>query len=230
MTRIAKPKLVTEVPELDVICTTDIDDVAVTATDDAVATETADTVAETDEEQLDEEERNSARCGAIFLASKAPAPPASSRSRWARAPNKNEFFRTHPTFRPIVPIVIHEVGMEQQYFAVSADMVEPLAAIGITVAEHTLYLTVTSRGAIRIVPVRQADDDGEQNEYHRTKEIGLIEGIEEWVRLYTDQENRCYKVFPAPAGAVQRAAMARPKAREDLQVGVPRQGPPHRQH
>ena len=62
-----------------------------------------------------------------------------------------------------------------------------------------LYLTVTSRGAIRIVPVRQANADGEQNEYHRTKEIGLIQGIEEWVRLFTDQENRCYKVFPAPA-------------------------------
>jgi hypothetical protein len=38
-----------------------------------------------------------------------------------------------------------------------------------------------------------------QDEYSRTKEIGLIRGIEEWVRLYADQENRCYKVFPAPA-------------------------------
>ena len=50
------------------------------------------------------------------------------------------------------------------------------------------------------MPVRQANADGEQNEYNRTKEIGLIQGIDEWVRLYTDQENRCYKVFPAPAG------------------------------
>ena len=40
--------------------------------------------------------------------------------------------------------------------------------------DHALYLTITSRGAIRIVPVRQANMDGEQNEYHRTKEIGLI--------------------------------------------------------
>ena len=61
-------------------------------------------------------------------------------------------------------------------------------------------LTITSRGAIRIVPVRQANPDGEQNEYHRTKEIGLVQAIDEWVRLYTDQENRCYKVFTAPAG------------------------------
>jgi hypothetical protein len=49
------------------------------------------------------------------------------------------------------------------------------------------------------VPVRQANTDGEQNEYHRTKEIGLIQSFDEWVRLFTDQENRCYKVFSAPA-------------------------------
>ena len=90
--------------------------------------------------------------------------------------------------------------MEKQFFAVTPDMVEPLASIGISVADHTLYLTLTSRGALRIVPARQANSDGEQNEYHRTKEIGLMQAVNEWVRLYTDQENRCYKVFTAPAG------------------------------
>ena len=55
-------------------------------------------------------------------------------------------------------------------------MVEPLAGIGITVTDHALYLTVTSRGAVRIVPVRQANSDGEQNEYARTKEIGHAAG------------------------------------------------------
>ena len=48
------------------------------------------------------------------------------------------------------------------------------------------------------MPVRQANSDGKQNEYARTKEIGLMQRIKEWVRLYTDQENHCYKVFPAP--------------------------------
>jgi hypothetical protein len=116
-----------------------------------------------------------------------------------KTPTKNEFFRTHPEFRPIVPIVAADVSMEKQFFAVTSDMVEALNAIGITVSDHTLYLTITARGAIRIVPVRQANADGEQNEYDRTKEIGLVQAIDEWVRLYTDQENRCYKVFSAPA-------------------------------
>ena len=100
----------------------------------------------------------------------------------------------------MIPIVDLEVGMEKQFFAVTDGMREALAGIGISVSDHTLYLTVTSRGAVRIVPVRHANVDGEQNEYHRTKEIGLRDGINQWVRLFTDQENRCYKVFPAPAG------------------------------
>ena len=74
-----------------------------------------------------------------------------------KTPTKNEFFRTHREFRPIVPIVDLEVGMERHFFAVTTDMVETLNGIGITVTDHALYLTITSRGAIRIVPVRQAN-------------------------------------------------------------------------
>ena len=119
-----------------------------------------------------------------------------------KTPQKHEFFRTHSDrdFRPIMPVVDVEVGMEKQFFVVTPDMIEPLSGIGIAVTDHVLYLTVTTRGAIRIVPVRQANADGEQNEYARTKEIGLIQAMDEWKRLYTDQENRCYKVYPAPPG------------------------------
>jgi hypothetical protein len=118
----------------------------------------------------------------------------------SKIPGKNEFFRTHPEFRPVVPIVDLEVGMERQFFAVSDEMVEALAGIGISVTNHTLYLTVTPRGAVRIIPIRHSDSEGNQNEYHRTKEIGLIDAMSQWVRLFTDQENKVYKVFPAPAG------------------------------
>lgn len=117
-----------------------------------------------------------------------------------RTPDKNEFFRTHPKFRPVVSIVNHETGMEKHHFVVAPSMIAVLSGIGITVADHALYLTVTSRGGLRIIPVRQASRDRDQNEFDRTKEIGLIQAEKEWVRLYTDQENGCYKVFPAPDG------------------------------
>jgi hypothetical protein len=117
-----------------------------------------------------------------------------------KTPTKNEFFRTHPEFRPIVPIVNVEAGIERHFFAVTPDMIEPLGSIGITVSNHVLYLTITSMGALRIVPVRTADENGDRNEYDRTREIGLMAAIKEWVRLYTDRSNSCYRVYSAPAG------------------------------
>ena len=89
-------------------------------------------------------------------------------------------------------------------------MVVALEGIGITVNDYALYLTVTPRGATRIIPVRQANADGDQNEYDRTKEIGLIQAVDEWVRFYTDLENRCYKVFAAPAGRFSEPHLAGP--------------------
>jgi hypothetical protein len=114
---------------------------------------------------------------------------------------KNEFFRTLRGFDPKVPIVDLEVGMDQHFFAVARGMIRPLAGIGITVTEHRLYFTITPNGAYRVVPVRQAfGENNEQNEYDRTREIALARGFEEWVRIFQDLANKCYEVFPALPG------------------------------
>jgi hypothetical protein len=114
----------------------------------------------------------------------------------SKAPTQNEFFRTHPTFRPEVPLVNIEVGMEKQFFAVAPCMEIPLHGIGISFSAHILYLTVSPRGAVHVVPI----GCGTENDYNRTKEVGLLDGIKRWVRLYTDRENKVYRVFPAPEG------------------------------
>jgi hypothetical protein len=152
------------------------------------------------EEELDEEEREFRALRRDLPGVKGASAAGIVAISVGKAPGKNEFFRTHPDFRPVVPIVDIEIGMEKQFFAVADPMITALAGIGITVTDHTLYLTVTSRGALRLVPVRHANADGDQNEYARTKEIGLREAVDQWVRLYTDQENHAYKVFPAPEG------------------------------
>ena len=95
----------------------------------------------------------------------------------SRIPTKNEFFRTHATFRPTVKLVNVEVGMEQQYFAVTPDMEQPLHGIGIGCAEHTLYLTMSPRGSYHVIPINCETE----NEYTRTKEIGLLDGVQRWV-------------------------------------------------
>jgi hypothetical protein len=174
-----------------------IDPLADDTPDESPATENA--IPPEVEAELDEEEKEFRALRRDLPGVKGSSAAGIVTFSVGKPPPKNEFFRTHPDFRPIVPIVNIEVGMEKQYFAVTSDMIEPLKQIGITVSDHTLYLTVTSRGMARIVPIRTAADDGNQDEYSRTKEIGLIQGMQEWVRLYTDRENKAYKVFPAPA-------------------------------
>ena len=148
------------------------------------------------EEELDEDE-------AEFQAMRKDLPGVKGASALGiisigvgKIPGKNEFFRTHPDFHPVIPIVDVEVGMEKQFFAVDNGMVEALASIGITVSDYILYLTVTAQGSVKIIPIHSTSD----NEYVRTKEMGLLAAAKSWQRLYVDQANKVYKVFPAPVG------------------------------
>src|SRR6516162_5205273 len=91
---------------------------------------------------------------------------------------KHIFYRTHATFRPIVPLVTVVAGMDVHFVAVLPHMIEPLAGMGIMVADHTLYLIVTEEGGFRIIPVRGPNTEGEVNEWDRTKEMSLLAGVE----------------------------------------------------
>ena len=153
------------------------------------------------EEELDEEEKEFRALRRDIPGVKAAADAGMlTISVGRQITPKNEFYRTHKTFRPVVPMVIVEVGMDHHFIAVMPNMVEPLASMGITVADHTLYLTVTPEGGLRIIPVRGPNAEGVQNEWDRTKEAALIEAIDAWFRMYTDRANNAYKNFPAPDG------------------------------
>jgi hypothetical protein len=113
---------------------------------------------------------------------------------------KHEFYRTHRDFRPIVPLVDITVGMDKHFIAVAPNMIEPLSGIGITATNHVLYLIITPRGGLQIIPICGPNAEGEMNEWARTKEAALIDGIDKWHRMYTDRESGAYKSFPAPDG------------------------------
>jgi hypothetical protein len=153
------------------------------------------------EEELDEEEKEFRALRRDIPGVKGAADIGMLTISVGRQPTpKNTFYRTHPTFRPVVPMVSIEVGMDKHFIAVMPHMIEPLASMGIMVADHTLYLTVTPEGGLRIIPVRCPDVEGEQNEWDRTKEMALIEAMGGWYRMYADKANQAYKNFPAPAG------------------------------
>ena len=148
-------------------------------------------------EELDEDEIEFKKLRRDLPGVKGASAAAIMSIHVSKAPEKNGFFRTHPDFMPVVAMVDTEVGMEKQFFVVTDEMVAALAGIGITVTLHRLYMIITPEGAVRIIPVNIESD----NDYHRTKETGLIAGKDNWVRLYTDQANKNYKMFPAPAKA-----------------------------
>jgi hypothetical protein len=153
------------------------------------------------EEELDEEEKEFRALRRDLPGSKGAADAGTLTIGVGRQPTpKNVFYRTHKTFRPVVPLVNIEVGMDKHFIAVMPTMVESLASMGIMVTDHTLYLTVTPDGALRIIPVRGPNAEGEQNEWDRTKEIALIEAMDAWFRMYTDKANNAYKNYPAPVG------------------------------
>jgi hypothetical protein len=153
------------------------------------------------EEELDEDEREYRALRRDLPGVKGAADVGMLTISVGRQPiPKNEFYRTSKDFRPTMSLVNVEVGMDRHYIAVADGMIGPLKDIGITVTDHLLYLTVTPRGGLRIIPICGPNANGEMNEYARTKEAALIDGMDGWVRMYTDLENGAYKSFPAPAG------------------------------
>src|SRR6516225_7763144 len=115
------------------------------------------------EEELDEEEKEFRALRRDLPGVKGASAAGIVTISVGKAPSKNEFFRCQPEFRPIIPMVNCEIGIERQYFPVTSYQVEPLARIRIPVQDHLLYHPVPSGGAVRIVPVRQANTDGDQN-------------------------------------------------------------------
>jgi len=151
------------------------------------------------EEELDEEEREFRALRRDLPGVKGAGEAGMLTISVGKQPSpKNIFYRTHAMFRPIVPLVTVVAGMDVHFVAVMPHMIEPLAGMGITVADHTLYLIVTEEGGFRIIPVRGPNTEGEQNEWDRTKEMSLLAGVDEWVRMYSDRPNNAYKCFPAP--------------------------------
>jgi hypothetical protein len=112
---------------------------------------------------------------------------------------KREFFRCHASTIAI-SMVDHVAGLETEFHAVLPAMLPELASIGIDALPYKLFQLITAEGAVKIIPCRQADIDGSQNEWTRTREIALTRAQKAWVRVITDKANGRYRVFEAPLG------------------------------
>jgi hypothetical protein len=112
---------------------------------------------------------------------------------------KKEFMRCSPSVIA-VNMVDHAAGMETEFHVVTPKMMAPLQAIDISPQPYKLYQVLTADGAFKIIAIKQADADGQQNEWTRTKEACLIQAQTGWFRPVSDRSNGRYRNFPAPPG------------------------------
>src|SRR5215472_7322308 len=117
-------------------------------------------------EELDEEEEEFRRLRRDVPGVKGAADIGMLTVSVGRQPTpKNEFYRTHKDFQPVVSLVSVDVGLDKHFVAVDPSMIEPLKSLGIKTSDHVLDLTITPRGALRWIPVSGPDEEGEMNEW-----------------------------------------------------------------
>jgi hypothetical protein len=155
-------------------------------------------IVESSTDELDEDERQ-LRALRLDLPGSSNVPAGIVSLSVGKIPRR-EFFRTHPEHRVTLQLIDHAAGLDVEYHAVAPEMMPELISIGIDPVPHAVYQILTADGASRLVPVRQADIDGSQNEWNRTKEVALVRAMTAWVRVVTDKANSRYRVFTAPDG------------------------------
>jgi prophage regulatory protein len=69
-----------------------------------------------------------------------------------------------------------------EYHAVLPGMLAESASIAIYPMPYKMFQLITADGAVKIVLSKQADVDGSQNEWTRSKEIALVRAQKVWVR------------------------------------------------
>ena len=160
----------------------------------------------TAEEQLDAEEREFRALRRDLPGVKGASAAGIVTISVGKAPAKNEFFRTHPDVSsPSCRSSTSKSAWRSTYFAVTSDMIEALAAIGITVTDHVLYLTVTSRGAVQDRAGATSQCRRRAERIHPHQRDRPDPGHAGWVRLYTDLENKATRCFrPRPNASASR--------------------------
>jgi hypothetical protein len=106
-------------------------------------------------EQLDDDEREFASVVRPMATVAGAAAAGTAVITVANNPGRESWFRTHPTFRPVVDLVVRQDGKEKsdRFVLVKQEMVVALEEIGMATTLHTLYLTITDKGVLRVIPV-----------------------------------------------------------------------------
>jgi hypothetical protein len=113
-----------------------------------------------------------------------------------RKPKETEWFRVHPDpqFRIKCMLYMYEVPgtNDRELHLVHPNMVQYFSETSAGI--YQLFLLTDRVGTVFLTEVRQPGANGKWNEWHRTRQLALEQGITQWVRMRTGVGR--YEWFP----------------------------------
>jgi hypothetical protein len=110
-----------------------------------------------------------------------------------RKPNKQDFFRVHPTLR-LSPAPLIELKDDREIYFVTRAMSAELPGEYFVA---TLYLAANRQGVVFLWPVRLPDPDGKWSEWSRSAADAAELGVDKYVRIRANMSLGAYEVFLA---------------------------------
>src|SRR5689334_6054019 len=108
-----------------------------------------------------------------------------------RKPNRQDFVRVHadPAYR-LSPAAIIELKEDREVYLVRPDIVP---AVSSEFAMVSLFTTINRQGTLFLWPVKLPNEDGRQNEWHRSAAEAAEHAMKNWVRVSASMDLGAYE-------------------------------------
>jgi len=97
-----------------------------------------------------------------------------------KKPNKQDFFRVHPSPDYRATVLMIHLKEDQEYFLVQPSLAQALD--GEMVAK-TIYTVINRQGVVSLWPVTLPPPDGKDNEWWRSERDAAERAMTKWIRL-----------------------------------------------
>lgn len=111
-----------------------------------------------------------------------------------RKPDKQWFVRTHPDESYCMTVAVIEMKEDRETFLVDPRLCEDLMP---EITPKLLITTINRAGVPFLWPIRNAGNEGRQDEWSRTARVAASMARDRWVRVSPNMSLGAYEVFPA---------------------------------
>lgn len=111
-----------------------------------------------------------------------------------RNPDKNDYFRVHPSDDHTLTCGVIEFKADNQIFIVSCELHADLA---LDMTTKTLYHAITRQGVNFLWPVKLPDEEGNLDSWNKSKLEAADIAKNNWIRLVANRHLGAYEVLTA---------------------------------